>query len=75
MKNAITKSIYHIKKFLTKIYFRIILNQNGGSLIESGLLIGFAVLLFILIISIATDMYAWVDDFVNTNIKEKPLLP
>lgn len=61
-----------LKKKIRKFYKRIkefFSDERGGNLIEYALLIGFALFLFFLIVSVITNMLDWTfgqsDDFFN----------
>ena len=50
----ILNSKMKIRKFLKE--------ENGGSMIESGLLIALSLMLFLILIAMVTDIYDWIDE-------------
>lgn len=54
---AIMLKYISLKRLLKKL----IQDQNGGSMIESGLLIALSLILFLMLIAIVTDIYSWVE--------------
>ena len=44
----------------------ILKNQKAGSTLETGLLIAFSMLIFLLLISIVKDIFNWITDEVNS---------
>jgi hypothetical protein len=63
---------HYIIEFFRKKISPFILNQDGGSMIESGLLIGFAVLMFYLLINTVELIFNWADSNVNKIINILP---
>ena len=55
------KKIFH--KFLNNLK-KFVDDEEGSSTIESGLLIAFSMILFLLLISIAQNIYIWVESTV-----------
>lgn len=40
-------------------------NKEGGSMIESGLLIALSLILFLMLIAMVTDIYSWIEEKFN----------
>ena len=55
-KKIFQKFLNNLKKFVN--------DEEGGSTIESGLLIAFSMMLFLLLIVIAQNIYTWIDSSV-----------
>jgi Flp pilus assembly pilin Flp len=47
-------------KPLRLVYLHFVKNESGGSTIESGLLIALAMILFLLLVAIADNIYTWI---------------
>lgn len=59
-----------IKSFIRLLYLKAKLkrlwkNQQGGSMIESGLLIALSLILFLMLIAMVTDIYSWIEEKFN----------
>jgi len=52
------KIIKYIKKFAHKIK-EFVIDEHGGNLVEYALLIGFALFIFFLLVSVVTSMLDW----------------
>jgi Flp pilus assembly pilin Flp len=52
-------------KFMNQKILSLFFNQDGGSMVETGLLIGFAVLIFYLLITTVENIYTWASTNVN----------
>ena len=50
---------------LIKKIKKLVKEENGGSMIESGLLIALSLILFLILIAIVTDIYSWIEQKFN----------
>ena len=55
------KKILQYFKSIFKIFNKFLKNQNGGSMIESGLLIALSLILFLMLIAVVSDIYGWIE--------------
>ena len=64
MVKILQKSIKFIRKcrFYVKNF---VIDDSGGSMIESGLLIALSLILFLMLIMVVTDIYAWIETKYN----------
>ena len=58
------KILYKSKKIVRNLSSNVKLfvsDESGGSMIESGLLIALSLILFLMLILFATDIYSWIE--------------
>ncbi len=66
MQKIIKIQNFRIINNIKKFFHHLITNQDGGSLVESGLLIGFAVLILFLLITTVESIYNWASSNISS---------